>query len=160
MTDHDEAVALAYWTDQPVRLTGCVPLLKISMKSFLKGAFAFPPPPNSCEITSFGEGAGVGDGVGEGIGVAVGEGVGEGIGVAVGVGLGEGIGEGEGESVGVGVGVGVGIGVTRMNTEPSCRVPGLKGWSDELECKLKPPVMSGERVRDWLRSPRRPRFAP
>ena len=105
------------------------------MKSFRYGAFAFPPPPNTCEITTFG--------VAVGAGVAVGETVGEGIGVAVG----EGDGDGIGVAVGVGLGVGVGVGI-RRNTEPSSRVPGLKGCWDDAECKEKVPVMSGVRVRD------------
>ena len=45
VTDHEDAVALAYCTDHPVRSTGAVPLLKISMKSFRNGAPEFPPPP-------------------------------------------------------------------------------------------------------------------
>src|SRR6185503_7467332 len=54
--------------------------LKISMKSFLKGAPAFPPPPKIWLITrpdvATGEGLGTGVGVGVGLGVGVGEGVG------------------------------------------------------------------------------------
>ena len=126
-----------------------------------------PPPPNSCEITSWGDGVGLGDGVGvavgsvvaEGIGVAVGEGDGEGIGVAVGVELGEGVGRG----VEVGVGVGVGVGVTRMKREPSSFVPGLKlrlSLPGAVECREKVPLMSGVRVSDWFKSPRRPSDEP
>ncbi|HXQ69174.1 MAG TPA: hypothetical protein VN844_01740, partial [Pyrinomonadaceae bacterium] len=86
VTDQVEAVALAYWTDHPLRFIGVVPRLNISMKSFRNGAFAFPPPPKSCEITTCGGVSGVGDGVGVavGVGLGVGETVGEGIGVAVG----------------------------------------------------------------------------
>ncbi|HEX5889038.1 MAG TPA: hypothetical protein VFY61_10055, partial [Pyrinomonadaceae bacterium] len=111
MTDHDEAVALAYWTDQPLRFNGVEPLLNISMKSFRNGAFALPPPPKSCEITSFGVGAGVGDGDGVGVAVGVGAGVGEAVGEGIGVAVGEGVGEGIGVAVGVGLGVGEGVGV-------------------------------------------------
>src|SRR6185503_19580682 len=54
--------------------------LKISMKSFLKGAPAFPPPPKIWLITrpdvATGEGLGTGVGVGVGLGVGVGVGVG------------------------------------------------------------------------------------
>jgi len=127
VTDHVVAVALAYWTDQPLRLIGTVPLLNISMKSFLKGAFALPPPPKSCEITSLGVGSGVGLGVG--VGVAV----------------------GEGDGVGLGVGVGVGVGVRWMNREPSSLVPGLKvrfSLPFAVEWSEKVPVMSGARVSD------------
>jgi hypothetical protein len=135
VTDHVDAVAQAYWTDQPLRLMGAIPLLKISTKSFLYGAFALPPPPNTCEITrlgvAVGAGVAIGEAVGVGIGVAVGEGDGEGIGVAVGVGLGDGVG-----------------GETRIKTEPSSLVPGLKGCCDDAECRERVPVMSGVRVRD------------
>ena len=81
VTDHVEAVALAYCTDQPLRLTGEFPALKISMKSFRNGAPEFPPPPKIWLITMCGDVSG--DGVGDGLGV----------GVAVGVGLGDGVGE-------------------------------------------------------------------
>jgi len=47
VTDHVDAVALAYCTDQPVRFIADVPLLKISMKSLRNGAFEFPPPPKT-----------------------------------------------------------------------------------------------------------------
>ena len=170
VTDQVEAVALAYWTDQPVRSAGELPLLKISMKSLRKGAFALPPPPKTWEITSFeGIGVAVGEGVGDGFAVGVGSGVGEAVGVGIGVAVGEGDGEGigvavgDGEGVGVGVGVGVGGGETRMNTEESSLVPGLKGrfsLAGAVEWREKRPVMSGERVNDWLRSPRKPTVAP
>jgi len=45
--DHVEAVALAYCTDHPARFTSDVPALKISMKSFRKGAPELPPPPKT-----------------------------------------------------------------------------------------------------------------
>src|SRR5687768_17185312 len=77
VTDHVEAVALAYCTDQPLRLTLTIPRLKISMKSFRKGAPAFPPPPNTWLMTMVGEDSGVGDGDGDDEGVGVGVGVGE-----------------------------------------------------------------------------------
>src|ERR1041384_559194 len=54
VTDQVEAVALAYCTDQPLRLTLVLPRLKISMKSFRKGAPEFPPPPKIWLITMFG----------------------------------------------------------------------------------------------------------
>ena len=38
-------VAEAYWTLQPLTLTGLVPRLYSSMKSFVYVALAFPPPP-------------------------------------------------------------------------------------------------------------------
>ena len=99
VTAHVEAVALAYCTDQPLRLTGVPPALKISMKSLRNGAPEFPPPPKTWLITMCGDESG--DGVGVGVGVDIGEGLGDGVGVGVGVG------EGLGEGVGVGVGVGV-----------------------------------------------------
>src|SRR5215213_2799489 len=78
VTDHVEAVALAYCTDQPLRLTGALPALKISMKSLRKGAPEFPPPPNIWLITTWGDvpGVGVGEGLGDGDGIGVGVGVG------------------------------------------------------------------------------------
>ena len=85
VTDHVEAVALAYCTDQPVRLTLELPRLKISIKSFRKGAPEFPPPPKTWLITMPGEDSGAGDGEGDGDG----DGDGEGVGVGVGVGEGE-----------------------------------------------------------------------
>ena len=51
VTDHVDAVALAYCTDQPLRLTGEFPALKISMKSFRNGAPELPPPPKIWLIT-------------------------------------------------------------------------------------------------------------
>ena len=72
VTDHVEAVALAYCTDQPLRLTGVSLALKISMKSFRKGAPEFPPPPKTWLITMCGDESGVGAGEGLGVGVGVG----------------------------------------------------------------------------------------
>ena len=86
MTDHVDAVALAYCTDQPLRLTGEWPALKISMKSLRNGAPEFPPPPKTWLITMCGDESG--DGVGVGVGVGVGEGLGDGDGIGVGVGVG------------------------------------------------------------------------
>jgi hypothetical protein len=40
-----------YWTDQPVRFTVWLPLLKISMKSFVKTAPVLPPPPYTWLMT-------------------------------------------------------------------------------------------------------------
>ena len=80
MALHVEAVALAYWTDQPVRVTGELPRLKISMKSLRNGAPEFPPPPKIWLITI------CGDDSGEGSGLGVGDGLGVGVGVGVGVG--------------------------------------------------------------------------
>src|SRR5215216_1258763 len=84
VTDHVEAVALAYCTDQPLKLTLVLPRLKISMKSFRKGAPEFPPPPNTWLMTMLGEASGVG------VGVGLGEG--DGLAFGVGVGVGEGVG--------------------------------------------------------------------
>src|SRR6185369_11315823 len=47
VTDHVDDVALAYCTDHPLRSTGDVPALNISMKSFRNGAPEFPPPPKT-----------------------------------------------------------------------------------------------------------------
>ena len=80
VTDHVEAVALAYCTDQPLRSTGVLPALKISMKSLRNGAPEFPPPPKIWLITICGDASGVG--VGDGLGVGDGAGVGVGVGVA------------------------------------------------------------------------------
>jgi hypothetical protein len=52
VTDHVDAVALAYCTDQPARFTVVLPELKISMKSLRNGAPEFPPPPKICVITT------------------------------------------------------------------------------------------------------------
>jgi len=38
-------LALVYWSDQVPRSTGALPRLKSSMKSFVYGAPALPPPP-------------------------------------------------------------------------------------------------------------------
>jgi hypothetical protein len=43
--DEKAPAAEVYWTDQPVKSTATVPLLWISMKSFLKVEPALPPPP-------------------------------------------------------------------------------------------------------------------
>src|SRR5689334_22657203 len=93
VTDHVEAVALAYCTDHPLRLTDVLPALKISMKSLRNGAPEFPPPPKTWLITTCGDALGVGDGlgVGEGVGDGDGDGVGVGVGVEVGVGVGVGV---------------------------------------------------------------------
>jgi len=101
VTDHVEAVALAYCTDHPLRLTDVLPALKISMKSLRNGAPEFPPPPKTWLITTCGDALGVGDGLG----------VGETLGVGKGLGVGEGLGDGDGDGDGFGVGVGVGVGV-------------------------------------------------
>src|SRR5215213_7580185 len=82
VTDHVEAVALAYCTDQPLRFTGALPALKISMKSLRNGAPELPPPPKTWLITIRGEEPGVGVGEGLGIGLGLGVGVGVGVGVA------------------------------------------------------------------------------
>src|SRR6266496_1393073 len=78
VTDQVVPVALAYWMDQPARLTAVCPLLNISMKSFLKGAPEFPPPPKIWVTKSFvvGDGDGVGEAEGEGEGIGEGPGVG------------------------------------------------------------------------------------
>src|SRR6185369_1143651 len=78
VTDHVDAVALAYCTDQPLRSTVVLPALKISTKSLRNGAPEFPPPPKIWLITICREasGVGVGDGLGDGDGVGVGVGVG------------------------------------------------------------------------------------
>ena len=60
--------------DQLVKLTLAVPRLKISIKSFRKGAPELPPPPKIWVMTMLGEA----DGEGEGDGVGVGEGDGVG----------------------------------------------------------------------------------
>jgi hypothetical protein len=85
VTDHVAAVALAYCTDQPLKLIVELPELKISIKSFRKGAPEFPPPPKTWLITICGDESGVG--VGDGLGVGVGVGVDVGVGVGVGVGV-------------------------------------------------------------------------
>src|ERR1043166_8472480 len=74
VTDPGGDVALAYCTDQPLRLTAVLPALKISMKSLRSAAPAFPPPPKTWLITMPGEDEGLGDGVGLGVGVGVGVG--------------------------------------------------------------------------------------
>src|SRR3954470_1309000 len=48
-------VVLPYCTDMPARDAGKLPRLKISMKSFLKVAPAFPPPPYTWLMTRSGE---------------------------------------------------------------------------------------------------------
>src|SRR5690349_7076274 len=106
VTDHVEAVALAYCTDHPLRLTDVLPALKISMKSLRNGAPEFPPPPKTWLITTCGDALGVGDGLG----------VGETLGVGEGLGDGDGDGDGVGVGVGVEVGVGVGVGVAPAST--------------------------------------------
>ena len=80
VTDHVEAVALAYCTDHPARLTATLPRLKISMKSFLKGAPEFPPPPKIWLITTCEVDSGVGTGLGPGLDDGLGEGDGDGVG--------------------------------------------------------------------------------
>ena len=70
VTDHVEAVALAYCTDQPLRLTVELPALKISMKSLRNRAPEFPPPPKTWLMTIRGEESGDCVGVGVGVGVA------------------------------------------------------------------------------------------
>ena len=91
VTAQVDAVALAYCTDQPLRLTVELPVLRISMKSFRNGAPEFPPPPKIWLITirgeapGVGEGPGVGDGLGDGVADGVGLGAGAGVGVGVGV---------------------------------------------------------------------------
>lgn len=43
---------LKYWTDQPVRSKGASPALPSSMKSLVRLAPAFPPPPKTSEMTA------------------------------------------------------------------------------------------------------------
>lgn len=47
---------LRYWTDQPVRSKGPSPALPSSMKSLVRVAPEFPPPPNTSEMTASGDG--------------------------------------------------------------------------------------------------------
>jgi len=107
VTDHVAAVALAYCTDQPLRFTAVSPALKISIKSFRKGAPALPPPPKTWLITTFGLPSGDGNGDGDGEGLGGGETDGDGTGVEVGDGDGDGLGVGETDGDGVGIGPGV-----------------------------------------------------